>query len=80
MIILRYNGDGKQHITGIPARDLDQHDLDRLIEGGLFVSVDDAIAALTVRGLYSVPKAAPKPKKSEITEEPANEADKEGDE
>lgn len=79
-MILKYNGDGRQHITGIPARDLDQHDLDRLIEGGLFVSVDIAIADLTRRGLYSVVKVAPKPKKTEIAEEPATEADKEGGE
>lgn len=78
MTILKYNGNGKQHITGIPARDLDQHDLDRLITDGLFVSVDIAIADLTRRGLYSVVKVV-KPKKSEIADDPAIEADKEGD-
>lgn len=81
MTQLKYNGNGKQHITGIPARDLDQQDLDRLIASGLFVSVDNAIAALTARGLYSVVKVAPvKPKKTETVDQPATEADKEGGE
>jgi hypothetical protein len=71
---LIYDGSGK-HITGIPARDLEQADIDRLIASGLFVSETELITALT-RKLYSVDKpvktqAKPKPTEpdeSEITE------------
>lgn len=59
---LKYNGDGGG-VAGIPARDLDQNDLDRLIEDGLFDSLDHVVETLTARGLYSVVK--PKRKKKD---------------
>lgn len=60
--VLIYKGTG-EHITGVPAQDLSQDDLDRLVSGLVFSSTDEAIQLLTARGLYALPeKTKPKAK------------------
>jgi hypothetical protein len=72
MTALTYNGNG-EWIAGIPARNLDQTDLDRLIADGLFISESALIEQLTSRGLYSIPAQIKKPKKADSPETIENE-------
>lgn len=68
---LKYEGQRGAHIPGIPARDLTQDDLIRIIADFSYKDETDAMKQLTARGLYSEvkpkPKASPKPK--EISED-----------
>lgn len=74
MSTLKYNGNGA-HIPGVPAQDLSDDDIARLVAGFVFISEDEAITQLTCNGLYSVVKVAPsRPKKQEI-ETDSNEDD-----
>lgn len=65
---LEYNGDG-EHITGVPARDLTQDDIDRLLESGFFNSKKEATEVLTSRGLYRVVKTRKSKSKDNKTTE-----------
>jgi hypothetical protein len=50
---LKYDGKGK-YIMGIPARDLDEQDIEMLIASGMFDNEQAVIDALTSKGLYSM--------------------------
>lgn len=51
--MLTYNGDGSQHVTGIPARDLTEDELN-MIARRYELPTGALIAQLTAQGLYSV--------------------------
>lgn len=53
---LKYNNDGRI-IDHVPPRDLNDNDIEALVtHKRLFDSVEQAIADLTKRGIYSVPR------------------------
>lgn len=62
---LKYNGNG-EFIYGVPAQDLTDEDITRLVAGFVFSSEDEAITALTSKGLYSLVKPPKVSKKEEI--------------
>jgi 2-iminoacetate synthase ThiH len=52
-MILEYQGDGRQHITGIPSRDLTEDEVNALaLSRGM--ALEDVIDDLTAHGLYTL--------------------------
>jgi len=72
MIILKYQGKqfakSNQHITGVPARDLDADDLKQIEESLGYTEAD-----LCKRGLYSKVKPESKKKDTGLTDSPKDE-------
>lgn len=67
-IILKYNGNGTTHITGLPAQDLTHSDVKAY--GEIYgLTLEETISALINGGLYSaVKKESPKKKDNVETE------------
>lgn len=61
-IVLAYSGGaaGEPHVEGVPARDLSENDLCRLlvVRGAGPAAADDLIAELTATGLYAPAREA----------------------
>lgn len=57
--MLTYKGDGKQHIAGVPAQDLDEDTISRLA-ADFNLSVEQFKDQLIAGGLYSAPKTKKK--------------------
>ena len=60
--MLKYIGNGKQHIAGIPARDLEDNELEALA-ASFYLDVADFIKQLT-EGTRAIYKAPAPPKKT----------------